>query len=128
MSGPAQSGLFIYANDVDKLARFYGSVLGMTPLSASRDLVVMQSPGIQIVFCAIPPQVAKSIEAESPPKLRDDAAFKFFFTIPSIDRAQDAAVEHGGHILPDRWQGPGFVACNACDPEGNIVQLRERTT
>jgi hypothetical protein len=28
-------------------------------------------------------------------------------------------------VFDERWQGPGFAACNAMDQEGNVFQLRE---
>jgi predicted enzyme related to lactoylglutathione lyase len=31
----------------------------------------------------------------------------------------------GGEVFTEPWEGPGFRVCNACDPEGNIFQVRE---
>jgi predicted enzyme related to lactoylglutathione lyase len=45
--------------------------------------------------------------------------------VPSISAAQEAAHALGGEVLPEQWQGPGFVVRNALDPEGNIFQVRE---
>jgi hypothetical protein len=30
-----------------------------------------------------------------------------------------------GEACSQQWQGSGFLACNACDPEGNLFQVRE---
>ncbi len=125
MSGPAKAGLFIYAKDLPRLAGFYESLLGMSRAHASTDLVVLCSPDIQLVVHAIPSSIASTISVSSPPVQRDNVALKFFFTVPSITAARAGASALGGEVLAEQWQGPGFRACNAVDPEGNIFQLRE---
>ena len=125
MSGPARAGLFLYAKDLARLAGFYEAVLGMARLRATDDLVVLQSPDIQLVVHAIPPHIAADIVIASPPARRENTALKFFFTVPSIADARARAMQRGGEVYTENWQGPGFVVCNACDPEGNVFQVRE---
>ena len=125
MSGPAKAGLFIYAKDLARLSGFYESLLGMIRVHSALDLVVLRSPDIQLTLHAIPESIAASIAVSTPPEKRDGAALKFFFTVPSIAVALADAPVLGGEVLPERWHGPGFKACNAVDPEGNIFQLRE---
>ncbi|MEA9913325.1 hypothetical protein VDG39_11460 [Xanthomonas campestris pv. raphani] len=76
----------------------------------------------------MPEAIAASIAIAiaDPPNRRENTALKFFFTVPSIAQLVELAAALGGEILPAQWRGPGFVACNAVDPEGNIFQLRER--
>jgi predicted enzyme related to lactoylglutathione lyase len=125
MSGPAKAGLFLYAKDLARLAGFYESVLGMTRIHASDELVVLLSPDIQLVVHAIPPQIAQTITITSPPQRRANVALKFFFTVASLGAAEEAARGLGGEVDAEEWQGPGFRVRNACDPEGNVFQLRE---
>ncbi|MCW1984285.1 putative enzyme related to lactoylglutathione lyase [Xanthomonas arboricola] len=125
MSGPAKAGLFIYANDLSRLSAFYESLLGMSRVHTGPDLVVLRSADIQLTLHAIPAEIAASISISSPPEKREDAALKFFFTVPSIAEAAAKAAALGGEVLPEQWQGPGFRVCNAVDPEGNIFQVRE---
>ena len=125
MSGPARAGLFIYAKDLSRLSGFYESLLGMSRVHSAPDLVVLRSPDIQLTLHAIPAPIAASISISSPPDKREDAALKFFFTVPSIAEAVAKAPGLGGEVLPEQWQGPGFRVCNAVDPEGNIFQVRE---
>lgn len=125
MSGPARAGLFIYAKDLTRLAKFYESFLGMTRAHATPDLVVLRSPDIQLTLHAMPPAIAASITISDPPAKRDNTALKFFFTVPSLAQAQDLAPSLGGEVLQEQWRGPGFTVCNAVDPEGNIFQVRE---
>lgn len=126
MSGPASAGLFIYAKDVSRLAGFYESLLGMSRAHATAELVVLRSADIQLIVHAIPAAIAASVSIATPPLKREDAALKFFFTVPSLAEAAAKAPALGGEVLPEQWQGPGFRVCNAVDPEGNIFQLRER--
>ncbi|WP_034214334.1 VOC family protein [Arenimonas metalli] len=125
MSGPARAGLFIYAKDLSRLAGFYESLLEMSRAHSSADLVVLRSADIQLTIHAIPAAIAESISISIPPEKREDAALKFFFTVPSIPEAAAKAPALGGEVLPEQWHGPGFLVCNAVDPEGNIFQVRE---
>ncbi|MBV2209316.1 MAG: glyoxalase/bleomycin resistance/dioxygenase family protein [Thermomonas sp.] len=125
MSGPARAGLFIYAKDLEHLASFYQTLLGMSRAHAAPGLVVLRSPDLQITVNAMPSHVAEQVDISSPPARRDNAAYKFFFTVPSLQQASQAASALGGEVLPEQWSGPGFIVCNAVDPEGNIFQVRE---
>ncbi|MCB1602434.1 MAG: VOC family protein [Lysobacterales bacterium] len=125
MAGPATAGLFIYAKDLERLSVFYQALLGFGEIHAREDIAVLEVFGLQLVIHAIPRHIADSFEITSPPERREEAALKFFFTVPSLDEAAVIAAAHGGEVLHDRWEGRGFRACNAIDPEGNIFQLRE---
>ena len=124
-TGPARSGLFVYAKDVSRLAAFYQAVLGSTRVRETGEMVVLGSPGLQIVVHAMPPAIAAGVAIATPPVPRDAAALKFFFAVDALAASADVIVAHGGFVLPERYPGPGFVVCNAVDPEGNIFQLRE---
>jgi len=125
VSAPARAGVFIYAKNPQLLARFYGSVLGAAVAHHNDHMVVLRSPDLQIIVHAMPPEVAPRVVISVPPELRDDAAIKFFCTVPSLAVAGEAALALGGEVMSEQWQGAGFVVCNAYDPEGNIFQLRE---
>jgi predicted enzyme related to lactoylglutathione lyase len=125
MPGPARAGLFVYAKDLARLARFYEALLGMTRLHATDEMVVLESQDVQLIVHAIPPHIAATFEITTPPQRREDTALKFFFTVPTIAAARAQAPALGGEVMLQQWQGPGFVVCNACDPEGNIFQVRE---
>jgi predicted enzyme related to lactoylglutathione lyase len=128
MSGPARAGLFIYAKDLECLATFYKSIAGMARLHLSDELVVLESPDIQLLIHRIPPHIAAGITIQSPPERREDTALKFFFTVPSLSEARTIAAHLGGEVFNENWEGRGFVVCNGCDPEGNIFQVRENAS
>jgi predicted enzyme related to lactoylglutathione lyase len=125
MAGPARAGLFLYAKDLQRLAAFYEAVLGVSRTQPSEDLVVLTSPDVQLIVHAIPPAIAEAIIITTPPERRENSAMKFFFTVPSIAAAETIVSTLGGVVFPEQWAGPGFNVRNACDPEGNVFQVRE---
>lgn len=127
MSGPATAGLFIYARDVDRVARFYESVLAMARTHTTPGMIVLRSPDMQLIVHEMPPGLASRTEIAVPPIPRDQAALKFFFTVPNLADAAEMAAALGGAVLPEQWRGRGFIVRNATDPEGNIFHLREST-
>lgn len=125
MSGPARAGLFIYAVDAQRIARFYEAVAGMRRLHTREELIVLQSADMQLLIHQIPAEIAADIAIASPPTRRENTALKFFFTVPSLSAARSIARTLGGEVFNENWRGPCFVACNAMDPEGNVFQVRE---
>jgi predicted enzyme related to lactoylglutathione lyase len=128
MAGPATSGVLIYAKNVERLATFYDTVLGMSRAHDSPELVVLESPEMQVVIHGIPAKIAQSISITAPPARREQSALKAFFAVESISAARIAAAQLGGEVFEDAVKARGFKACNACDPEGNIFQVRENAS
>lgn len=125
MTGPARAGVLIYAKDLARVSTFYERVLGASVLHADAEHRVIQSPDAQLVIHAIPPPYADAVVITSPPEPREQQAIKPFFTVQSLAVAERVAEECGGLVRGPVWPGPGFRARNVCDPEGNIVHLRE---
>src|SRR5688572_15709978 len=107
MSGPADSGLFIYAKDISRVAAFYESILGLARRHATPDLVVLQGSGLQLVVHAMAPEIATAVAASDPPVPRDNAALKFFFTVPSLASAREMAPALGGMVHAQEYSGRG---------------------
>lgn len=126
MPGPARAGLMLYAKDVARLERFYGDIAVMRRLHADDHIAVLESADLQLVLHVIPPHIAADITITTPPQRREDTALKFFFTVDgTLDALAPRIAAHGGVLFEERWNGPGFVAANAMDPEGNVLQVRE---
>lgn len=125
MAGPAKAGVFIYAKDLPRLTHFYQTLLSMQLLHQTTELAVLQSPDIQLLVHAVPPDLASNIKIATPPEPRQNCALKFFVSVPSIAAAREQAAAQGGAVWEQTYQGPGFQVCNANDPEGNIFQVRE---
>lgn len=127
MPGPARTGVLIYAKHLETVSTFYERVLDAKVLRADAEVRVLEAPDVQLVIHAIPPQFALTIDIDVPPEPRDQQAIKPFFTVERLAEAERVAEECGGIVYGPVWPGPGFTARNVCDPEGNIVHLRERT-
>lgn len=125
MAGPAPAGVLVYAKDLARLSAFYCHVLGGTVRVVDHEHHVIDTADAQVVVHAIPAVIAETFTVEVPPVLREDAAFKPFFTVSSLAAAREAAHQHGGGVFEEEWQGPGVVVRNAFDCEGNVFQVRE---
>ncbi|MFO0775272.1 MAG: VOC family protein [Nitrospiraceae bacterium] len=128
MSGPARTGVLIYAKNVLSVSAFYEQVLGAAVLHADNEHRVLQSPDVQLIIHAIPDSHSNSIVIDVPPVARENQAIKPFFTVANLTVAVRIAEECGGRVLGPDWPGPGMQIRNVCDPEGNIVHLRAIAT
>lgn len=122
---PARAGVFVYAKDLPRLAAFYAAVLGLRQVHATDEMAILASPDLQLLVHRIPAHIAAGIRIESPPVRREDCAIKFFATVSNLGDAGATAASLGGQLFDELWQGPGFIVCNAMDPEGNVFQVRE---
>jgi len=125
MLGPARTGVLIYAKNLGAVSSFYEQVLGAKEVHADADHTVLQSPDTQLIIHAIPRQYADGIDNEVPPVVRESQAIKPFFAVASLAEAERLAEELGGRVWGPVWPSPGMRVRNVCDPEGNIVHLRE---
>lgn len=125
MPSSARAGVLIYARQLEEVSTFYERVLGARVLHADGEHKVLQSQDAQIIVHAIPPQYAASIVIARPPVAREEQAIKPFFTVESLATAERVAKECGGMVWGPIWPGPGMRVRNICDPEGNILHLRE---
>jgi len=125
MPGPARAGALIYAKDLLRLSQFYQQLLGMRLLHADEDHQVIESADLQLIIHAIPAHIASTFTIATPPQPREEQAIKLFFTVDSLSAARTLAHSLGGALFDKTYSGPGFQVRNGCDPEGNILQLRE---
>ncbi|MFW2455757.1 hypothetical protein [Methyloversatilis discipulorum] len=126
MLAPARTGVLIYAKNLSSVSAFYEQVLSAEVLHADDEHRVLQTPDVQLIIHAIPEQYSRSIVIEEPPVAREEQAIKPFFTVESLVAAERIAEQCGGRVWGPVWPGPGMQVRNVCDPEGNIVHLRER--
>ena len=128
MSDSAATGVLVYAKNLNRVSLFYERVLTGAVLHADAEHKVLQSNGTQLIVHAIPPHIADSILIDVPPAPREEQAIKPFFTLENLAVACEIAAECGGMVCGPAWRSRDFLAQNVCDPEGNIIQLRERAT
>ena len=128
MSSIAKAGAVVYAKDIARVSAFYSGVAGLEAVRSEADHVVLESPAFELFIVAVPEHIAASIELADPPLRRTDTPIKLVFTVAKIDAVRAVARSHGGELHPPerQWQFQGFRICDGHDPEGNIVQFRER--
>ncbi len=127
MSDEVRTGAVLFATALDRVVSFYAVVLGLEETARAGDHVVLESPGFQLVVHRAIGGSVPGGEAATPVR-RTSAAFKPVFFVSSISSLRGVVETHGGDMEPtDReWSFHGCAVCDACDPEGNVIQLRER--
>lgn len=120
--------LVVFAKNKKCVSAFYRQVLGLVAREerASHDLLC--GPGIEVVVHAIPRKRADAISIEDPPRVRDEAPFKPAFVVPDLEAVRSAAEATGGSVKPRdvAWRFRGATVLDGWDPEGNVVQFKQR--
>ena len=128
MSYESRTGAVLFASRLDQVAAFYAHVLGLREVNRDDDHVLLESPGFQLVVHRIPGHSTTTIDVAEPPVRRAGAAFKPVFFVHNLASVRTVASAHGGTLEPQEmeWSFNGVVVCDAVDPEGNVIQFRER--
>ncbi|KEF41745.1 MAG: hypothetical protein ER33_09850 [Cyanobium sp. CACIAM 14] len=126
MPAPATSGVLIYAKTLPVMSAFYEQVLEARVLLADAEHRVLQTQDTQLILHAIPEAFGRSVVIDVPPVPRETQAIKPFFTVGTLAEAETIVERCGGRVWGPLWSGPGLRVRNVCDPEGNILHLRER--
>ena len=127
MAQPFSAGAIVYAKDIHRLARFYAAVADLEVMHEVDDHIVLESETVELVIVAIPAATAARIVINTPPQRRENTAFKLVFPVASLSQARATAEANGGELNPPgkEWSFQGLRVCDGCDPEGNMIQLRE---
>ena len=127
MANPFTAGAIVYAKDIQRLARFYAAVADLEIVHEVEDHVVLESETYELVVVAIPAAIASRIVITTPPERRENTALKLSFAVAGLTEAREAVKTAGGELNPPakEWSFQGWRVCDGCDPEGNMIQLRE---
>ncbi len=119
----ARSGAVIFAADPEQLAAFYAATTGLPVEHSDKDHVVLASAWFELVIH----KMHGGLREQGPPTPRRDTAIKPFFVVASLAAVREKAAALGGELEPAKkeWSARGFRACEAIDPEGNVIQFRE---
>lgn len=118
-------GAVIFTGDHKRLAKFYEAVTGLAVRFADDTLTVLASDTFELVIHSLSGEPA----AGEPPVAREDSYIKPFFPVSSLSDARERAAALGGQLRPqsEEWTARGFRACEAIDPDGNVIQFREES-
>ncbi|SFN09202.1 VOC family protein [Dokdonella immobilis] len=128
MKALRDTGAVLFACNLSKVADFYAAIVPMRISRPEPGLIVLEADGFELIIHGIPEQIAQSISIASPPARRTDTPLKLALPVASLAEARSKASGLGGALDPvDReFEWRGFRACDGHDPEGNVVQFRER--
>ncbi len=118
----------IFTKDVPRLASFYARVLAPTSTDSDAGDTRVFSPYDEVVVHSIPKAIADTIVLSTPPTPQEDVAIKPVFIVDDIDDALEAVVPGGGLVTTRSFVLDGIARHDIVDPDGNIVQLRARTS
>ena len=116
-------GAVIFTGDPRRLANFYETVAGLTLSYEDDQITLLRSESFELVIHALP----REPSAVEPVAAREDCYIKPFFPVTSLAETRKRAAEMGGRLRPENeeWVARGFRACEAIDPDGNVIQFRE---
>ena len=116
-------GAVIFSGDHKRLAKFYEGVTGLNVSFADDQVTVLRSDTYELVLHSLGREPAVT----NPPRAREDDYIKPFFPVKSLAEARERAAALGGELRPQNqeWTARGFRACEAIDPDGNVIQFRE---
>jgi predicted enzyme related to lactoylglutathione lyase len=128
MSHQTTVGAVLYTKSVERVSSFYAECCGLWVTHSEDDHVVLESPTFQLVILAIPGSIAASISIATPPVRREQTPIKLVFHVESIDAIRDVVSHLCGELNPPEreWYFQGGKVCDGHDPEGNVVQFREK--
>ena len=114
----------LYVRDLERMKRFYCEMLGANSSNHGWTDVwaTFETGSARFSLHAIPAEIAKRIEIESPPTPREEEPVKLIFEVKDVESERARLESLGIQILRRPWQKPG-EACDAVDPEGNVFQI-----
>ena len=84
----------------------------------------------ELTVVQAPENIAAEIEMANPAVARVNTPLKLVFVVESIEASAARINELGGRVDRGqaRWEMGNYYVQDAVDPEGNILQMRERKT
>jgi predicted enzyme related to lactoylglutathione lyase len=122
------SSLVIFSINVRRLAVFYESVLGAVPSDESSGDIRLINERDEVLIHSIPEKIGREITITSPPAPRDNSPLKPVFDVVSLQRALGSVEATGGVVTSRGFSLDGLTRRDVLDPDGNIIQLRCRTS
>lgn len=128
MADEPRAGAVLYAKNLDRVAAFYSAIPGFRAADRDNEHVRIESSAFQLVVLQMPEHAASGIAIADPPARRSDAAIKLVLFVPSIAAVRASAPSLGAALngVDGEWSFNGWRVCDGLDPEGNVIQFRER--
>jgi predicted enzyme related to lactoylglutathione lyase len=125
---PATAGCVIFVKDKHRVSAFYQRTLNLTLSDGDAMHDVLHGDGIELVIHAIPPQYSADIVITIPPQIREDSYIKPAFFVADLNAVRVAAESTGGLLNAESkaFHFRGMTVLDGSDPEGNVVQFKQR--
>ncbi len=123
-----QQGLVVFVKNTKRVSAFYAQTLQLEVEESSPSHQLLRGGGYEVVIHAISRKYAAEIKISRPPQPRDETPFKPTFIVPDLEAVRQAAKATGGYLKPAdaAWHFRGCTVLDGWDPEGNIVQFKQR--
>ena len=111
------------------MTAFYEACFRMSVLESGADeFCVLASEDWDLSLVAVPKVVAATWIISDPPERREETPVKLAFEVASIEELRPIVAGRGGQADPagSAWDFRGFRHLDCLDPEGNVIQLRQR--
>lgn len=124
MANPRLAYVMVFTKAIEPMATFYENAFSLErePSNAPGWLVLKSKTGAGIALHMLPPHIIDTIELTTPPRWRDDTAYKICFEVEDLDAQRQRVLDHGGHAKAS-WSSENTRFCECTDPEGNVVQI-----
>ncbi|MEP7013464.1 MAG: hypothetical protein ABJC13_24340 [Acidobacteriota bacterium] len=125
---PFSQGLVVFAKNKKRVSAFYRQTLGLRVIEEQPSHDLLHGDGVEIVIHAIPNKIAAEIQIAKPPVARKDMPLKPTFYVQDLEAVRAAAQATGGFLKPAEgaWSIRGATVLDSWDPEGNVVQFKQR--
>jgi catechol 2,3-dioxygenase-like lactoylglutathione lyase family enzyme len=119
----------LYVWDLNRMSAFYVGCFGFLPVEQEDDYVVLRLEDWELTLVAVPDTVASQSPLADPPARRERVPVKLGFTVRSIEAVRPVVERlRGATDASSIWEFRSTRRCDATDPEGNVIQLLERTS
>ena len=119
----------VYVRDLGVMRAFYETCFRMSVLeTGGGEFCVLASEDWDLSLVAVPEVIAATWMITDPPERREETPIKLAFEVASIEELRPVVTGAGGRADPagSAWDFRGFRHLDCLDPEGNVVQLRQR--
>jgi predicted enzyme related to lactoylglutathione lyase len=123
MAANVKPGVVIFTGDHQRLTKFYEATTGLAVRFTDDKHTVLGSDTFELVIHSLSAEPAVTDRSLA----REDTYIKPFFPVTSLSEVRERAAALGGQLRPqdEEWSARGFRACEAIDPDGNVIQFRQ---
>ena len=121
-----QQGVVVFAKNKKRVSAFYRETLSLLPEESESSHDLLRGGGFEVVVHAIPRKYASGIRIARPVVPREDVPFKPTFIVANLEAVRAATLKTGGYLKPAAWHFRGCAVIDGWDPEGNVVQFKQR--